>query len=201
MALIKCPECGQEISDKAKFCIHCGFPLVDEAEEISNVTHKTDYEKAEPIATFIQRSCAGEIVAYAILLEIVFPAVVVPFFFMGYVGWIIGGIFASFYVMFSIMAPFEIVKIARKNGQRNSFNTKRMLVDRENKLFIFEGPEEKDNRMLSADDILRFDGPNTLVVTHLDNKKEQKMVLGYTTRQDVLKLREVLQEFKNEKSN
>lgn len=27
MALIKCPECGKEISDKAPTCIHCGFPL------------------------------------------------------------------------------------------------------------------------------------------------------------------------------
>ena len=27
MALIKCPECGKEISDKASQCIHCGYPL------------------------------------------------------------------------------------------------------------------------------------------------------------------------------
>lgn len=27
MALISCPECGKEISDKAKNCIHCGYPL------------------------------------------------------------------------------------------------------------------------------------------------------------------------------
>lgn len=27
MALIKCPECGKEISDKAKMCIGCGFPM------------------------------------------------------------------------------------------------------------------------------------------------------------------------------
>lgn len=25
--LIKCPECKREISDKAKACIHCGYPL------------------------------------------------------------------------------------------------------------------------------------------------------------------------------
>lgn len=31
MALIKCPECGKEISDKAKVCINCGCPL----EEVS----------------------------------------------------------------------------------------------------------------------------------------------------------------------
>lgn len=27
MALIKCPECGKEISDKATACIHCGCPM------------------------------------------------------------------------------------------------------------------------------------------------------------------------------
>ena len=27
MALINCPECGKEISDKAKNCIHCGYPM------------------------------------------------------------------------------------------------------------------------------------------------------------------------------
>ncbi len=27
MALIKCPECGMNISDKADKCIHCGFPV------------------------------------------------------------------------------------------------------------------------------------------------------------------------------
>lgn len=27
MSLVKCPECGKEISDKAKECIHCGYPI------------------------------------------------------------------------------------------------------------------------------------------------------------------------------
>lgn len=27
MALMKCPECGKEISDKTEVCIHCGYPL------------------------------------------------------------------------------------------------------------------------------------------------------------------------------
>lgn len=27
MSLIKCPECGKEISDKALNCINCGYPL------------------------------------------------------------------------------------------------------------------------------------------------------------------------------
>ena len=27
MALIKCPECKNQISDTTETCIHCGFPL------------------------------------------------------------------------------------------------------------------------------------------------------------------------------
>lgn len=27
MALITCPECGKEVSDKAEKCINCGYPL------------------------------------------------------------------------------------------------------------------------------------------------------------------------------
>jgi len=27
MALIKCPECDSQVSDKATVCIHCGFPF------------------------------------------------------------------------------------------------------------------------------------------------------------------------------
>ena len=36
MALIKCPECGKEISNKAKCCIHCGYPL----DEVSSNEYK-----------------------------------------------------------------------------------------------------------------------------------------------------------------
>lgn len=32
MALIVCPECGGTVSDKAKACIHCGYPI----QEIKN---------------------------------------------------------------------------------------------------------------------------------------------------------------------
>ena len=33
MALIKCPECGKEVSDRAQACIHCGYPLQVESTE------------------------------------------------------------------------------------------------------------------------------------------------------------------------
>lgn len=39
MALIKCPECGKEISDKSSACIHCGYPMDtnNEADEVNRM--------------------------------------------------------------------------------------------------------------------------------------------------------------------
>lgn len=37
MALIKCPECGSQVSDKAPACIHCGYPLKKEIEKEQNI--------------------------------------------------------------------------------------------------------------------------------------------------------------------
>ena len=37
MALIKCPECGKDVSDKAVRCPHCGMPL----NEIHSVTQES----------------------------------------------------------------------------------------------------------------------------------------------------------------
>lgn len=44
MALIKCPECGKEISDRATSCINCGFPISDYLEE----TKKEENKKQKP---------------------------------------------------------------------------------------------------------------------------------------------------------
>lgn len=40
MALIKCSECGKEISDKAKKCPHCGFKINDITDKNNNVFYK-----------------------------------------------------------------------------------------------------------------------------------------------------------------
>lgn len=40
MALIKCPECGKEVSDKADVCPSCGYPIkkVEEKKQKESVT-------------------------------------------------------------------------------------------------------------------------------------------------------------------
>lgn len=44
MALIKCPECQNEISDKATICVHCGFPI---KEFMENNVEKEDEDIKE----------------------------------------------------------------------------------------------------------------------------------------------------------
>lgn len=41
MALIKCPECSKDISDKAPACIHCGFPL-SSLKNTTNIENKNE---------------------------------------------------------------------------------------------------------------------------------------------------------------
>ena len=41
MALVKCPECGKEVSDRAKSCPNCGFPIEEEVHK-NEQEYKTD---------------------------------------------------------------------------------------------------------------------------------------------------------------
>ncbi len=42
MALIKCPECGKEISDQAEVCIHCGYPIKKNQEEPGRIVQEDE---------------------------------------------------------------------------------------------------------------------------------------------------------------
>lgn len=44
MALIRCPECNQNISDKSKQCIHCGYPLNELKFEKQITINKIEYD-------------------------------------------------------------------------------------------------------------------------------------------------------------
>ena len=48
MALIHCPECNNEISDKAEQCIYCGFPLAQENTicVVNNTAWDMEYAKS-----------------------------------------------------------------------------------------------------------------------------------------------------------
>lgn len=38
MAMMECPNCGEQVSDKAKKCVHCGAVLIpEEKDTVRNV--------------------------------------------------------------------------------------------------------------------------------------------------------------------
>lgn len=48
MALIVCPECGKEVSDKSEACIHCGYPLINTKCNINGIIY--DFKEELPVA-------------------------------------------------------------------------------------------------------------------------------------------------------
>lgn len=53
MALIVCPECGKEVSDKCEACIHCGYPLINTKCNINGIIY--DFKDELPIALLEKR--------------------------------------------------------------------------------------------------------------------------------------------------
>ena len=49
MALIKCPECGKEVSDKSVTCIGCGFPIQNYILKIENERKAREKREAEAL--------------------------------------------------------------------------------------------------------------------------------------------------------
>ena len=80
MALIKCPECGQEVSNLAPTCIHCGYPLNEEQTDMQSqqVTTPAGKPNREPL-TKKKKINEGEIQQYYI--EGSHPAIISPEFF------------------------------------------------------------------------------------------------------------------------
>lgn len=69
MALIACPECGKEISDKVKTCPHCGYPLVGEPQQEQSTSTPQQVEvvlvKVDPKKS--KKIIIGVIVAVALI--------------------------------------------------------------------------------------------------------------------------------------
>ena len=69
MALVNCPECSKEISDKVKTCPHCGYPMVEENNdtqkvEISSVNIKMDSSKKKKVV----KTMISVIVAFLVVM-------------------------------------------------------------------------------------------------------------------------------------
>ncbi len=71
MALINCPECGKQVSDKAEQCPDCGLPINPTNKPKSKPTQNIIVERRE--GCFLQTLNAGcTVVGIIILLIVIF---------------------------------------------------------------------------------------------------------------------------------
>ncbi len=59
MALISCPECGKEVSDKVKACPFCGYPFQDFEE--NKKFNENNYSSKTTSNNNYCRNCGGEL--------------------------------------------------------------------------------------------------------------------------------------------
>ena len=45
MALIHCPECNKEVSDRAEICVHCGYPISKWIKKKIQIRHSLNESK------------------------------------------------------------------------------------------------------------------------------------------------------------
>lgn len=58
MALIQCPECGREVSDKAEKCIHCGYPIQKQVVQ-GKAIFQTSSDRIALLAKYIIKDESG----------------------------------------------------------------------------------------------------------------------------------------------
>lgn len=69
MALIKCPECGKDVSDKAESCPNCGFPIESSSGKVKIIlpvfrreeNQKVTISKTGNVGNFIWEGVAGDV--------------------------------------------------------------------------------------------------------------------------------------------
>ena len=77
MALINCPECRREVSDKAPACVQCGYPVASRApmppQQVPQVMHTQTHFSHQEKGTFekemggvVGKGC-GIMILYAII--------------------------------------------------------------------------------------------------------------------------------------
>lgn len=82
MALIKCSECGKEISDKAEVCMNCGYPLQKVIREEKNKYKKPFNELSKKEKQLVSKQAVKDttfiMINVAILILVIFVVILLP---------------------------------------------------------------------------------------------------------------------------
>ena len=187
MALIKCPECGREISDRAVSCPHCGFPI---SANTSFDDEENKNEGIEKLCTFNgSKSIATPILA-AVLIEVIVTILIVVGLRTSR-GFLIFALVAGTFL--EIMIPFMLVHDIKEINAINRMDGKSLCYDKGLGVIFVEGGNGSFLFRKALSKIVQFDGPRTLVITYkADNNSFVKFICGMTTKEQIIQLRKLL---------
>lgn len=179
MTLIKCPECGKEISDKAKSCPHCGFPI----EQKDNPIAKE--ESGNPLVVIAARGSRGY-QSFAISFSVLLFIICAVSFFLSII-WITLP-FISFLLIVSILglgvSIFNTVYLSILLKQNSKVRKSLIYYDKSNSKFVFYDVKgNKITKNKNAQFKLRNDIHGILGFGELLLKipGEKQVILGFTT--------------------
>ncbi len=188
MSLIKCPECGREISSFADFCPHCGFPMKKTEEK----PKKEENRNLVSLYKFSIQKSTGSPVATFVFMEIMIVIIIVICIFGGWIAIAIASIICTFLEILGVVGMINDIVLYKK---LNGLTGKQLQYDPASKRLLFEDVNRVKHEVLVAN-IVKLDGPTTLSITFKESMSEAtvKVMIGNTCREDVLKLREKIQE-------
>ena len=203
MALIRCPECGREISSRAKACPHCGFPMDDVIKP---------NEEEVIIETILERK-KSSIVASIFLflfLELVFIA---GFVFCVLVNVYnqetfqsLSGLFIVLMLLFGAASLIAIgglvVTIIDRAKNNNRLDKDLIKYDKEQKLLIFYSFKDVELK-IDPSKVQHLDGNSKAFLYYIDDSKKKKtkmLTLGYSHKDDIQRARNQILAFKSLKN-
>lgn len=141
MTLIKCNECGKEISDKAEICVNCGNPIQKEIEKekLKNRKSFDDLTKEEKKQLLdIMNSEGAYHNGFTIIITLMGILAIIGFF-IGVFGGLISS--NSFLTMFGIGCLISVVIISICSNTYNTSKLKQYYKENED-IEIMEDEEE-----------------------------------------------------------
>ena len=192
MALIRCPECGKQISSKAKACPHCGFPLDD-------VIKPNEEELViEPLLERKKSSIVASIFLF-LFLELVFAAGFVFCVLMSVLNHEVfqslDGLFIVLMLLFGAASLIAIaglvVTIIDRAKNNNRLDKDLNKYDKEQKLLIFYSFKDIELK-IDPSKVLHLDGNSKVFLYYIDDNKKKKtkmLTLGYAHKDDIQRAR------------
>ena len=114
MAMIKCPECGKEVSDKSLLCIHCGCPIKKDDQ---------DNKKSLESHVIAYRSSPGSVVTIYIVGLILSLIIIIAYVILGIAFgepvWLGMVFFALIAVFLLVMCTFGVIRVGANAANKS----------------------------------------------------------------------------------